>query len=813
MDERQKRGESVSSRFLSRLLPRREEGQGALAVLTAPLFCLIAALFARTHIVFGTYPLAFALLAVIRLNPLPILIGACVGALTLGGDGYVYLLAYLLLVGLRALFSHPRREGERYFDELPQLQITAAILSGVCLAAWQLVRQGLTTYALLYAAAAIVAPAVSAALLMGVFAAELRLEDFLGTRHYREGELAYAGMSPLYVQVGVLTLFCALAYALCEFHLFGLSLGYSAAALFTLFAARRRGALLGCVAGLFMALSVLPLYAPAFAILGLFSGALFPRGTGYALVLGVGGAGVAASYFGGAVGLLTVVPEMCITALLSWPLYMKMTRQAATEDGSADRAGERAVTYVAEGVMRRTRDEGAYLHHLSNALLAVSDSFRSEGQKEEKPDIADYFMLCDRVCNQFCPDCKNRALCFEGGRAGVAAIGRIAEQLSHSGTLRVGEESYFPSYCPSEERILRAVRAEAASLCDGKRRAAHSSQIAAEYMMMSRLLAEEARTSSAEDAPDTALAARLQAKIAAAFPALSGATVLVRGKRHLCVTLGTREVRALGGAVDEIRHACESETGLLFGEGVFEEVNQVGTLRFEIRPRFCVQVFSAVASCRDGEVSGDAVTWFESNRDGFYALVSDGMGNGRRAARASRLACSFLEQMLGAGCSMSHTAEMLHHLLRGRSDESSVTLDLFYLDTLCGRGRFLKCGATSSYVKRGESFYRIRAKTPPIGILKDYAGETVEFDLQGGDIILLLSDGITPDGEEAPWLLRAFNEDLQGDLQRAANSILSLAAQKSGVEDDRSMMIIKIEDMGAENASEQSENGETKVAS
>ena len=65
-------------------------------------------------------------------------------------------------------------------------------------------------------------------------------------------------------------------------------------------------------------------------------------------------------------------------------------------------------------------------------------------------------------------------------------------------------------------------------------------------------------------------------------------------------------------------------------------------------------------------------------------------------------------------------------------------------------------------------------------------------EIQDGDIVVLLSDGVTPEGEEMPWLLQALHDELEGDLQRSANRILSLAAQKSGSEDDRSIVIVKI---------------------
>lgn len=795
----------MSKKPLRRTSSERTEEINALSVLGQAALGVVAALFARAHIVFGTYPLAFSLLAVVRGNPLFVFIGSVVGALTMPHDGFVYALFYLMLLGIRFLFSAPRgeKEGdgsmtEGYFRELPQLQIVALLLTGTGMAAWQLFRFGFTTHALLFSAAAVSVPAVCAALLVGAFAAELRLSDLFGTRQYRKGEVPFGGLSPLYVEVGLLTFFGALAYALSFYSVYGLSLGLIAATLFTLFVSRRFGALKGCVGGMLTALSVTPFYAPTFGVLGLLSGVVFPYGTGYGLTLGIGGATLLASYFGGAGGLLGVMPEMTISALLTWPLYMKMRRGMLVDEGGGGE--DIAVTYAAQSVMMRSDKETDKLRLLSDALLSVSDTFRREGVAEESPDMAEYFSMCDKVCNRYCPQCAQRALCWEGEhRKGVEVIGRLSEELSHSGTVHLGQENYFPPYCQEEEHILRGIRAEAAALCGGKRKSAHSTLVATEYMMLSRLLADESSKRREESLENTPLSLRLQACLTEELPSLGDVTVLVKGKKRPVISVGTRAIQALGETVDEIRDIFERETCMRMEAPTFEEINRVGTLKMTCCRRFDVLAASAVSAYREGELSGDVISYFDDEAGGYlHALLSDGMGCGRRAARASQLVCGFLEQFLGAGCGVLPTVEMMHHMLRGRSEEASATVDLFSLDTFSGRAEFLKCGAVSSYIKRGDNLYRARVKTPPIGILREYDGETVSFDMQAGDIVIMLSDGICPDGEEQPWLFQLLNGNIREDLQRTAQQIVAMAAQKNDSEDDRSVLLLEIQERRTE---------------
>ncbi len=777
----------------------------ALALLCAALLAVLSALFSRAHVIFGTYPLALALLATVRKSPLPVLIGASVGALYSFQDGWLHVLFYTLLFSIRFLvsvvFAHrASKAGVKdapLFDEPPQLQITAALLTGTAMAGVRLLQEGLLTHTLLYALSSVLVPTVSAVFFMLLFSAELRLSDLMGTRRYAPGELVYGGLSPLAVEAGLIALASAICYALSAYEVLGLAMGMIAATVCTLCASRRFGALVGCVMGMMTGMSVTPVYALAFGILGLLSGAIFSHGIGYALIASVCGAGAGLAYFGGLSGMLNVLPELCMTALVTWPLYGRMHRMSDVTVSSEE---NRAVAHAAESaILRHTRAESDRIHDLSEALLSVSDAIRREGQSEERLDLSECFAFCKRICMRYCGECSQHTHCWTGeSPVGLASVLRMAETVSHSGTLRLGEESYMHAACIREREIETAVRAEAASRVSASRRAAHSAQIATEYRMLARILGDEAKTKAQETRIDTEASGRIAAALSSVNAALSDASVQVVGRKIPRVTVASRSGRILADCADDLRLLLSSELKCSFSEGVYEETGQIATLCFRAVPRFGIEVASAVRSGRMGDVSGDTVTYFEGCTHKSYALLSDGMGTGKRAARASGLACDFFEHMLGAGCDEERCAEMLHHILRGRADECAATVDLFCYDLLRGDAFFLKCGAAASYVKRGKTVFRVRGKTPPIGILRDYGGEIIRFEAMVGDTVILLSDGVTAEGdetqkEETAYLLRAFADELDTeDLQRAAERILAQAADRSEGGDDQSVMLIRL---------------------
>ena len=87
--------------------------------------------------------------------------------------------------------------------------------------------------------------------------------------------------------------------------------------------------------------------------------------------------------------------------------------------------------------------------------------------------------------------------------------------------------------------------------------------------------------------------------------------------------------------------------------------------------------------------------------------------------------------------------------------DSFATMDLALLDWARGQAKFYKMGAASSFLIRGSHVRRIDQAALPIGIIPTLKLTHRSATLALGDIIVMVSDGITEadkDDDEAQWL-------------------------------------------------------------
>lgn len=72
--------------------------------------------------------------------------------------------------------------------------------------------------------------------------------------------------------------------------------------------------------------------------------------------------------------------------------------------------------------------------------------------------------------------------------------------------------------------------------------------------------------------------------------------------------------------------------------------------------------------------------------------------------------------------------------------------------------------------------------------------EQLCFDVEPGDVIIMLSDGIAQSFEESVWLLDLLScgWEESDDLETVAQKILAGAAQNNARPDDRSVALIRV---------------------
>ncbi|MGI6143458.1 MAG: stage II sporulation protein E [bacterium] len=214
---------------------------------------------------------------------------------------------------------------------------------------------------------------------------------------------------------------------------------------------------------------------------------------------------------------------------------------------------------------------------------------------------------------------------------------------------------------------------------------------------------------------------------------------------------------------------------------------------------FTVETGGASRAREGSSVSGDNYS-VEELRDGRVALIlSDGMGVGARAAEESATTIALLERLLNAGFNEELSLRTINNILMLRSGEDSfATVDLVVLDLYAGEAEFVKVGSCTSYIKRGRHVALIHTPSPPIGIVEDINVQPVKRRLRDGDLIVMVTDGVTGEkGEEdgkSGWLLdllRKANTDEPGEMARW---ILAEAGKQPGLHaDDMAVLVARVD--------------------
>ncbi len=784
---------STRSLFLQSLLGEFTEGgnRGVELLVDIGVFVLCA-LFSSTHSVFGVFPLGFALLAMCRARLLPVLLGCIVGSLGLGSAGVVYTLVYITMFFARAYMSAPIEKRrflpicERYFSELLPLRFSLLLLVGLFLSVYELAVGGISSTSLLFSLGMMTLPSLCGIFISAVTESNIRYTDIFGMGEPRR--TAYGKYSPLWVQVGILFVCVCITYAAGKISIFGLSLDYCFCTVATLFISRRFGALRASVLGSVCALTLDITLSPSFCALGLISGLLWQLGSFYAFAVGTAVAVGWAGYIGGVESFVAVAPEICVSSLLSLPLFSKLRSEPDTE---RMKSRKRSVTEQAIAVVSPTAKSDR-ISRLASAFSGISNIFYTTPDTR-KPTASEYFALCEEICEQKCASCPKKSECWDSQeRIAYRTVCKISDSLYADGAVKKGiVPTEMLNRCENFKGMLEDMISRSAELGLGRIKGDKTRFISYDYAMMSKLLMQSAGFERREYTRDESTEKALSA--AARDITDEDLSIVTFGHRKKRIAVGFSRGDILKGISDSIHDSFERVCGCKLTQPEFYKTASAATMKMTTSKKLDIEYATASSPSGSGEISGDRAKCFTTQEELFYSVISDGMGTGETAASASTVAVSFLEKMLKAGAGKSLSLRMLNNVIRTKEAECSTTVDMLELDLIYGKTTFLKCGAAPSYVKRGEDIFVIKSRTSPIGLLRSTDAEKTDFAIMPGDIIVMLSDGVIQT-EESDWLLSVLGSDMGDNLFAAANELVALAGKKTDNKDDTTVTLIRVKE-------------------
>ena len=591
-------------------------------------------------------------------------------------------------------------------------------------------------------------------LLSGIFEERIASGGFIGT-------------------VSVATLMILSTYASSYVSALELSISPMLALLFTLVAARKRGVASSLFIGFFTGLCFDIRYAPMLMISAL--AYILLRGIRLSVALATvsGICLIWCYYFSDVSSFIRVLPP----TLMAIPLFWIFDRISRGEDAGRERIIFEN-KYFAKSVSEESKNMAvrARVSSLTDAFSSLSDAVGSLSDKFRRPDALGLREITDRGFSAICEGCPNKDVCFgaEYSRT-VEVSGRLTSALHKKGVVDesdLGEE--FSLICVRKRKLIAEMNRLCAESTERLIKGQKLGIFASNYDDIKDILQDAIEADSEEYECDTEAAGRIYEYLKSAGYIAEG--VVVCGKRCRRVMIkGVNISDANGDTSAELCAGISDILGVKMIGPVFEVGDDGILMLFSAKPRLraiCssgrlaafemggevireITPFDETVKEKREESCGDVTNSFLTDTSYFYSLISDGMGSGSEAAFSAGISSMFCEKMLMAGNRADITIRMLNNFLRGensqRGSESSVTVDILELDLMLGVASFIKSGAAPTYVLRRGEVYKIAAKTMPVGIIKNPDIKITRFDMQSGDLVLMMSDGITGD-DDCEWI-------------------------------------------------------------
>lgn len=208
---------------------------------------------------------------------------------------------------------------------------------------------------------------------------------------------------------------------------------------------------------------------------------------------------------------------------------------------------------------------------------------------------------------------------------------------------------------------------------------------------------------------------------------------------------------------------------------------------------YTVRVGVCAKGRRGMKVSGDRGICFHTEDGQVYAILCDGAGTGEAAGQESLLAVDTLAELIQSGMRPENAMEFLNEMYILRDSGSFSTMDVLELSLVTGQGSLYKWGAAPSFVKSAGVVKRYGTAAPPpgLGVGSSYGAEVIRLSLWGGDMLVLLSDGVF--GEKAEALIRSY----EGESVKELASALLAAAEAASGEDDMTVAVLRLEELRA----------------
>lgn len=192
--------------------------------------------------------------------------------------------------------------------------------------------------------------------------------------------------------------------------------------------------------------------------------------------------------------------------------------------------------------------------------------------------------------------------------------------------------------------------------------------------------------------------------------------------------------------------------------------------------------------------TGDNFSFLNLKNGWQMAAVSDGMGSGETAAKESERVIDMLEEFLQIGMKPEDAVNLINTaIVLGRNRVCFSTLDIHTWNVYTGECQSIKAGASMTFLKRGNEIRRLYSDTLPVGVITDLKIAVEKMQLQDGDFLIMITDGILdalPVAEQDFLLDGIIRGGRTGNPSELAHHILRQVLEWRGGEPQDDMLVM-----------------------
>jgi len=139
------------------------------------------------------------------------------------------------------------------------------------------------------------------------------------------------------------------------------------------------------------------------------------------------------------------------------------------------------------------------------------------------------------------------------------------------------------------------------------------------------------------------------------------------------------------------------------------------------KDKFDIQIGIATQKKTESVTSGDSNVQTKLDDGKYLVALSDGMGSGYDAKKASSTAVKMLNRLLSTGFDKDTSLELINSSMYINSKEDSyATLDVAILDLYAGKMEFMKNGACPTFIKNKRNVQVVKSVSLPARNIRPY---------------------------------------------------------------------------------------------